>query len=313
MQLTLDDLQIIAAIFSIVSSLFLCKWLMGLNIRYLISRSNKKISKSHIWSGALGAVLVNVLVFFMITSKIAISIIVLGEVLSFLILIKLAYSNVELLDSIPQVNDFNQVQRIKECRIICISQAMLALFGGVMLYLAFFPLVLWSFPDVATISKKGNTYISKLRYELPFAHGMKPGGSYLDNNTPDTLLRVIVRYSFPDKNIGNVYGITAKYPPHSFIKMIDKSDFIMRPIPLYLPPSRSKSGLYPTKKVFVVEKEQLWDFKIANMYKLGMKNNREVCGDSISEPSNKVVMNTKLKDYPATLKNSLHTYHYDGC
>lgn len=95
--------------------------------------------------------------------------------------------------------------------------------------------------------------------------------------------------------------------------MIDKADYIMRQIPLYLPPTSSRTGKHPTKKVFIVDKEQLWDFRVAKMQRFGLKRNREVDRDSISEPTNKTVIDTKLKDMPTSSKSSFYIYHYDGC
>lgn len=313
-QLTMDGMQIVAVIVSLLCFIPFGKWLMTLNFRYFLKRKYQNIGNEKYWSCGIGVVLANVLVMVMINSWIARVILLAGEILIFSLFYLWAKGkSTTIANKISSIAEDDTSYTEKVTKNLKMARIMLTLTGGAIVYLAIFPLLLWLLPDVAYIGKKGNVFNVKLRYELPYVQDFKPGGSYIVNDTPDTLLRVIVRYAFPERDKSNVFGVTAKYPPHATTKMIDKADYILRPIPLYLAPSVSRGRSYPRKMVFIVDKEELWDFQSAKMGELGLKRNREVAKDSISEPINKTVIDTKLKSRPTTAKSSFYLYHYDGC
>lgn len=312
-ELTLDELQIVAVMLSLICYTPVGIWMIKYNISFFSQKRFRDISKDSVWACVFGIALINAPIFVLITSNIPRIIFAIGEILIFSLYISIAKNIIpKFSESKATVNDKATVGSEKLTKNLKISQAITALMGCSLMYLAVFPLLLWAFPDVAYVTKDGNTFHAKLRYEIPYTHGFKPGDSYIVNDSPDTLLRVIVRYAYPERDKGNVYGVTAKYPPHSTTRMTDKADYIMRQIPLYLPPTSSRTGKHPTKKVFIVDKEQLWDFRVAKMQRFGLNRNREVDRDSISEPTNKTVIDTKLKDMPTSGKSSFYNYHYDG-
>lgn len=313
-QLTLDGLQIVSVILSLICFIPIGVWLMKICTKCLIDKKIPNTVNDKYWISAIFVVMINVLIFVLITSDVARIILAIGEVLTYFLFVvssKRQASSLQEIETSPE--DMAATENHDRLKIFKNARAALALTGGAVMYMGIFPLLMWIMPDVAYVSKKGNTFYAKLRYEIPYIQDFKPGVSYIVNETPDTLLRVIVRYAFPDRDKDNVFGVKAKYPPHSTIKMTDKADYVMRQIPLYLPPQVNRGRSYPRKEVFIVDKEQLWDFQRARMQKLGLRKNREVDKDSISEPVNKTVINTKLKDMPVSGKSSFYKYIYDGC
>lgn len=312
--MTLDELQILAVTVALICFIPFGIWLMQICAKYLIEKGIPNTANDKYWISAIFVIMINVMIFVMITSPIARIILAIGEVLTYFLFVvssKRQASSLLKIETSPE--NISATDNHERLRIFKNARAMLALMGGSMMYLGVFPLLMWIMPDVAYVSKVGNTFYAKLRYEIPYTQNFKPGDSYIVNETPDTLLRVIVRYAFPDRDRSNVFGVKAKYPPHSTSKMTDKADYIMRQIPLYLSPQVSRGRSYPRKEVFIVDKEQLWDFQRAGMQKYGLRKNREVDKDSIGEPINKTVINTKLKDMPVSGKSSFYNYLYDGC
>ncbi|MDE5712801.1 MAG: hypothetical protein K2I16_04150 [Muribaculaceae bacterium] len=167
------------------------------------------------------------------------------------------------------------------------------LFVNVLLYLAVTGFLLWFLPDVATVRDDGKRYDVKRYFALPFTKGMHPGGSYLDNETEDTLFRVLVSYSFPGVDKGNVYSITEAYPPGKWVKMKSRPDYVMKRLPPWMDPSNGRRGSYRTCRRFIVNRRQIDAFANLDMEKAGLKNNRLV--DSIPEPKNSPIWEDKVK------------------
>lgn len=167
------------------------------------------------------------------------------------------------------------------------------LFVSIILYLAVTGFLLWFLPDVATVRDDGKGYDVKRYFALPFTKGMHPGGSYLDNETEDTLFRVLVSYSFPGVDKGNVYSITEAYPPGKWVKMKSRPDYVMKRLPPWMDPSSGRSGSYRTCRRFIVNRRQIDAFANLDMEKAGLKNNRLV--DSIPEPKNSPIWEDKEK------------------
>ncbi|MCM1221414.1 MAG: hypothetical protein NC548_43740 [Lachnospiraceae bacterium] len=314
LQLTMDEVQILAVILSLLCFVPLGKWLIIYNVKYILKHKSPEIGNLKCWSYIVAVVLINLPMFALITSITARIILAAGEVLTYWLMATLTKKDISSLEKETALTSEDTNYECKKLiKYFKLSQGLLSLTGGAVLYLACFPLLLWLFPDVAYISKEGSTFYTKLRFEIPYTQGFSPGGSYIVNETPDTLLRVIVKYAFPEKDKCNVYGVVDKYPPFETTKMVSKANYIMRPIPLYMQPQVSRSGKYPRKEIFIVDKEQLWDFQVAKMRNYGLKRNREVCKDSISEPRNRTIINTKIREMPSTDKSSFYIYHYDGC
>ena len=146
----------------------------------------------------------------------------------------------------------------------------------------------WCMPDVVEIRNgpKRAVYQYKVSdyFTFPFERGMRPGESYIDNLSNDTIYRLIVNYGYPGEDRYNNYTIQGKYPPHSFCRMPSRTFHVMDTIAPIMPPSHSRMGRYHTQRVYLTDYEHLWDFRIVNMRQFGIERNRWV--DSIKESRN---------------------------
>lgn len=149
----------------------------------------------------------------------------------------------------------------------------------------------WFMPDVVEVRNgpKRAVYQYKVSdyFTFPFVGGMKPGGSYIDNLSDDTLYRVVVVYGYPGEDRYNNCAVQGKYPPHSFCRMPSRSVHVMDTIAPIMPPSHDRWGRYHTRRVYLTDYEHLWDFRMVNMQQFGIEHNRWV--DSIKESHNNVI------------------------
>ena len=149
----------------------------------------------------------------------------------------------------------------------------------------------WVMPDVVEIQNgpRRSQYDYKVSeyYTLPFERGMKPGSSYIDNLSKDTVYRLVVDYGFAGEERHNYYAVQGKYPPHSLSRMPGRAIHVMDTIAPFMPPSYGRMGRYRTQRVYLTDNEHLWDFKIVNMKKFGLERNRRV--DSIRENRNNLI------------------------
>ena len=146
----------------------------------------------------------------------------------------------------------------------------------------------WFMPDVVEVGNgpKRAVYQYKVSdyFTLPFDRGMRPGGSYIDNLSNDTIYRLIVNYGYPGEDRYNNYTVQGKYPPHSFCSMPSRTYHVMDTIAPIMPPSHSRMGRYHTQRVYLTDYEHLWDFRLIKMRQFGIERNRWV--DSIKESRN---------------------------
>lgn len=149
----------------------------------------------------------------------------------------------------------------------------------------------WIMPDVVEIQdgprRSGYEYKVSDYYTLPFERGMKPGGSYIDNLSKDTVYRLVVDYGFVGEERYNFYTVQDKYPPHSLSRMPGRAMHAMDTIAPIMPPSYGRMGRYRTQRVYLTDNEHLWDFKFVNMKKFGLERNKWV--DSIRENRNHLI------------------------
>lgn len=164
-------------------------------------------------------------------------------------------------------------------------------------------LVRWMMPDVVVIqdgpSRARYEYKVSDYYTLPFERGMKPGGSYIENLSNDTIYRLVVNYGFLGEDKFNYYAVQGKYPPKSLSKMPRRTFHVMDTIAPIMPPSYGRLGRYRTQRIYLTDLEHLWDFKILKMRKFGLVRNKEV--DSIKESRNQVLYESypKYRAYKA--------------
>ena len=149
----------------------------------------------------------------------------------------------------------------------------------------------WIMPDVVEIqdSPRRSSYEYKVSnyYALPFENGMKPGGSYIDNLTSDTIYRLVIDYGFLGEELYNYYTVQGKYPPNSFCKMPGRVIHVMDTIAPVMLPSYGRMGRYRTQRVYLTDYMHIWDFKSANMLQFGLKGNKWV--DTIKEDRDKLI------------------------
>lgn len=149
----------------------------------------------------------------------------------------------------------------------------------------------WMMPDVVEIQDgpRRSIYNYKVSdyYTLPFERGMKPGGSYIENLTKDTIYRLVVDYGFLGEEKYNYYAVQGKYPPHSLSKMPRGTYHVMDTIAPIMPPTYGRMGRFRTQRIYLTDIEHLWDFKTLKMQKFGLLRNKEV--DSIKESRNQLL------------------------
>lgn len=151
----------------------------------------------------------------------------------------------------------------------------------------------WVMPDVVEVlnGPKRAWYGYKVRnyYVLPYENGMKPGESYIYNQSKDTIYRVVVNYGYIGEDKYNYYTVNAKYAPHALSRLPHREIHVMDTIaPVMLASYNKKTGeRYHTQRVYLTDYEHLWDFKIVNTRKFGIVRNKWV--DSIKETKNRVI------------------------
>ena len=169
--------------------------------------------------------------------------------------------------------------------------------GLAMLGVGFFD---WLMPDVVEIqdSPRRTCYEYKVNsyYALPFENGMKPGGSYIENLTNDTIYRLVIDYAFLGEELYNYYTVQGKYPPNSFCKMPGRTLHVMDTIAPVMLPSYGRLGRYRTQRAYLTDYTHMWDFKSANLFQFGLKGNKWV--DTIKEDRNKLI-HENYKEYRA--------------
>ena len=149
----------------------------------------------------------------------------------------------------------------------------------------------WVMPDVVEIqdSPRRSSYEYKVSnyYALPFVNGMKPGGSYIENLTNDTIYRLVIDYAFLGEELYNYYTVQGKYPPNSFCRMPGRVLHVMDTIAPVMLPSYGRLGRYRTQRIYLTDYTHMWDFKSANMLQFGLKGNKLV--DTIKENRNQLI------------------------
>ena len=171
------------------------------------------------------------------------------------------------------------------------NQLMSILFLNSILALGCLGFTRWFMPDVVEVRNgpKRAVYQYKVSdyFTLPFAGGLRPGSSYIDNLSNDTIYRIVVVYGYPGEDKYNNYTVQGKYPPHSFCRMPSRSVHVMDTIAPIMPPSHGRMGRYHTRRVYLTDYEHLWDFRMVNMRQFGIERNRWV--DSIKESRNDII------------------------
>ncbi len=155
---------------------------------------------------------------------------------------------------------------------------MMMVYISPLLYMGVESLLKWIVPDVTVvrIDESGKSDFIVL-HDYRAGKGLQVNGSYVENDTSDTLYRVVVSYAIPGEHFYNAYSITDTVMPWSFTKMKGNVAYSMRLIPPLMPPSNSKGTNYRTKRVFLVDASELNRFVSGyDMSRLGLKPNKYV-------------------------------------
>ena len=150
-----------------------------------------------------------------------------------------------------------------------------------------FPMCRWIFPDVTTVSNELGKYYVSTRYAWPNSDNFKPTGSYILNNTTDTLYRVVVSYAFLGEETKNHYNITDTIDPMTAARIPCHPNFVARRIYPIMMPSYGKTGRYRTHRSYIVNGGHLDAFESGDFSSLGISENVRV--DSFNITSNPII------------------------
>ena len=297
MELSEKGLELIGIIIAVLAAVPVSGWFGNCNLRYQKKHQNlDKLDSSRFYPIMLSVfvLLITITVWVLLRFPESKTIWAAGsllEIVATYYYFKPKY--VHIYDDIDTQSIKNSAKVERGVKNMLLGMSVSPLFVSVILYLAVAGFLLWFLPDVATVKGDGKGYDVKRYFALPFTKGMHPGGSYLNNETEDTLFRVLVSYSFPGLDKGNVYSITEAYPPGEWLKMKSRPDYVMKRLPPWMDPSSGRMGSYRTCRRFIVNRQQIEAFANLDMEKAGLKNNRLV--DSIPEPHNNPIWEDKVK------------------
>ncbi len=131
----------------------------------------------------------------------------------------------------------------------------------------------WLMPDVTVITKSDNTFEAKEYYVIPYTHDTRPGGSYIHNETSDTIFRIIIKYAYLGEELHNKFAIEDEYTPGQVALMRSRANYAMKIIPLVMLPSSNRTGRYHTRLVFLTERNHMDAFHKLDMTEFGLMEN----------------------------------------
>lgn len=122
-------------------------------------------------------------------------------------------------------------------------------------------LLLFLLPDTTIIETTNGIKSHSVVYGWQFGKGSKNlGGSYVCNDTPDTIFQVNVRYAMFGKDDCNFFAVNDTIPPLSTIKTERKPEYILVRIPSIMNSVASRRGSYNRVVSFIASKRQLENF-----------------------------------------------------
>ncbi|MDE5922306.1 MAG: hypothetical protein K2G79_02310 [Muribaculum sp.] len=155
---------------------------------------------------------------------------------------------------------------------------MMMVYISPLLYMGVESLLKWIVPDVTVVrvDESGKSDFIVL-HDYRVGKGLQVNGSYVENETSDTIYRVVVSYAIPGEHFYNAYSITDTVMPWSVDKMKGNVAYSMRLIPPLMPSSNHKGTNYRTKRVFLVDASELNRFVSGyDMSRFGLKPNKYV-------------------------------------
>lgn len=197
----------------------------------------------------------------------------------------------------PTLPEESKIKSRSICKALIYSQLDFILGINLVLTMGAISAMEWLMPDVVEVHNgpRRATYAYNVRqyYLLPFARGTRPGGSYIDNLSKDTVYRVVINYGYLGEDECNHFAVQGRYAPHAFTKMSANTFHVMDTIAPIMPASHNRSGRYHTQRVYLTDLEHLWDFRMLDMRKFGFKRNKLL--DSIPESTNRPIRESHKK------------------
>lgn len=142
-------------------------------------------------------------------------------------------------------------------------------------------------PDICEVTCKGKGYEVVNYYGWPEGHKVSLTHSYLDNQTSDTLYRVVVSYAYLGEELYNHYNVTNACAPGGFTVMSSRPHYVMKRILPAMLPSHGKLGRYHTNRVYIVGRPSLDEFERRNMQCFGLRGNKKI--DSFDITKNDII------------------------
>lgn len=134
----------------------------------------------------------------------------------------------------------------------------------------------WLFPDVTTVQYHNGNYEFTSQHTWCLDRRLKPTGSYVANETSDTLYRVVVSYAYLGEEVYNHYNIPDTINPHSISMIPCPPNYVVREILPIMLPSYGRFGRVRTRLSYIATKPQLDAFVTGNFQNLGIKENVRV-------------------------------------
>lgn len=196
----------------------------------------------------------------------------------------------------------SEMEEIRKTQIqAVISNTAILLLLSLIVYVGIAAFLLYLIPDTTVVASEKNGYSHKLAYGWPQGRHPRLFSSYHDNQTNDTLYLANISYAMIGNDNSNLYSINGAYPPKSFEKIIQRPNYVMRPIPGIMRPCHNKSGYFNRRTLFLVNNKILRSFTEEDMGKYGLLDNREV--KHIKLPSNSLKADTShMYDYDISVR-----------
>ncbi len=197
-----------------------------------------------------------------------------------------------ILKKTPGCNEWLKTTRLNHIFLILAMCSMLN--AGVIFFCR------WFFPDVTLIRTEQGKYDVTTRQTITFYENFMPTGSYVENQTGDTLYRVVVSYAFLGEEIRNHYNITDTIAPQTTARIPCPPNYVLRKIFPIMQSSIGRMGRTRTRRSYIVTKSEMDAFTSGDFSDLGIK-------DNIRVNSFNITTNPIIWEDPERLKILEHT------
>ncbi|MDE6336624.1 MAG: hypothetical protein K2L34_08640 [Muribaculaceae bacterium] len=295
MEFSEESVYLIGAILGLAISIAIAIPLGRANLNWAFRKSLDKLNKNElILRAAIASILMiisyyAVRIFYYYTS--VIWLVTVGTIVELVLVYPYLRHVARRIIEDPTLPEESKIKSRSICKALICSQLGFILGINFALTLGAIPAIEWLMPDVVEVRNgpRRATYAYNVRqyYLLPFARGTRPGGSYIDNLSKDTVYRVVINYGYLGEDECNHFAVQGRYAPHAFTKMSANTFHVMDTIAPIMPASHNRSGRYHTQRVYLTDLEHLWDFRMLDMRRFGFKRNKLF--DSLPEHKNRPI------------------------